>query len=66
MIGTVKRFNTEAQYGFILPDDNSADAFFHARDFERVGLPPPKVGDRIGFDPVETPKGRKISNPRLA
>ena len=62
--GTIKRFNGD--YGFIQPDDFSADCFFHARDFERAKLAPPKIGDRIQFDPVSTAKGWKISNPRFA
>jgi cold shock CspA family protein len=63
IVGTITRIRSE-EYGFIQPDDSSDDCFFHVRDFLREGLPEPKVGDRIGFDPVETPKGRKISNPR--
>ena len=62
MIGTIKRFNTEAGYGFIAPDDGSGDVSFHERDFERAGLSAPKLGDRIQFDPVrnsQRPQGRR-------
>jgi cold shock CspA family protein len=64
MIGTVKRIS-QANYGFIECDDGSGTVFFPFRDFERVNLDPPKVGDVITFDPVETPRGRKVSNLRV-
>jgi cold shock protein len=59
IVGTITRIRSE-EYGFIVPDDGGADVFFHVRDFERAGLAPPKVGDVIQFDIIETSKGRKV------
>ena len=64
MIGTIRRFNGD--YGFILPDDLSADCFFHVRDFERAGLAPPKVGDPISSTRSTRPKaGRSATRVSL-
>ena len=34
--GTVKFFNADKGYGFILPEDGSGDIFFHYRSVENV------------------------------
>jgi cold shock protein len=36
--GTVKFFNADKGYGFIQPDDNSADAFVHISAVEAAGM----------------------------
>ena len=60
--GTIKRVH-EAGFCFIEPDDGSSvDIFAHFNDFERLGLNPPRVGDRVEFDVVMTPKGRKVGS----
>jgi cold shock CspA family protein len=67
MQGIVKRVcnDRDSMFGFIAPDDGSDDVFFHSRDFTRAGMAPPQARDRVQFDIVDTPKGRKVSLDRL-
>ena len=37
-VGTVKWFNAEKGYGFIAPEDNSADVFVHFSAIQGNGL----------------------------
>ncbi|MCK0070059.1 cold-shock protein [Kordiimonas laminariae] len=48
--GTVKWFNSTKGYGFIAPDDGSADVFVHISAVERSGLQGLNEGDAIGFE----------------
>lgn len=58
--GTVKSFNSEHGYGFILPDDDDdGDIFVHARDLHGLKI---EKGQRVGFNVRVTPKGRRALN----
>lgn len=53
--GTVKWFNTQKGYGFIQPDDGSADVFVHISAVERSGIGYLNEGQKISY---EVEKGR--------
>jgi CspA family cold shock protein len=54
-IGTVKWFNTQKGYGFIQPDDGSADVFVHISAVEQSGIGYLNEGQKISY---EVEKGR--------
>lgn len=56
--GTVKWFNTTKGYGFIQPEDGSADVFVHISDVERSGLGALKEGQRLGYDLMQGKNGK--------
>jgi cold shock protein len=48
--GTVKFFRADRGFGFIKPDDGSADVFLHAIALQHAGLDTLNPGDRISFN----------------
>ncbi|GIL00652.1 MAG: cold-shock protein [Alphaproteobacteria bacterium] len=50
--GTVKFFNASRGFGFIQPDDGSADVFVHVSAVERAGMSGLVEGQKLGFDVV--------------
>ena len=48
--GTVKFFNSDKGYGFIQPDDGSADSFVHISAVERAGLSTLNEGQKVSFE----------------
>lgn len=48
--GTVKWFNSTKGYGFIQPEDGSADVFVHISAVERSGLGQLQEGQKIGYE----------------
>jgi cold shock protein len=63
-VGTVKFFKTDKGYGFIQPDDGSADIFVHITAVERAGLKSLNRGQRLSFEiePDKKGKGPKAVN----
>lgn len=59
-IGTVKFFNTDKGYGFIAPEDGSADSFVHISAVERSGLPTLNKDERVSYE-VDTDRRGKQS-----
>ena len=51
-IGTVKFFNTERGYGFIVVEGGGPDVFLHISALEAAGLRSLSEGDRVSFDSV--------------
>lgn len=56
--GTVKWFNATKGFGFIKPDDGTADAFVHISAVERAGLAHLVEGQKIEFDMVKDRRGK--------
>jgi cold shock protein len=48
--GTVKWFNAEMGYGFILPDDGGPELLVHIRAVERAGMDDLGEGQRVSFE----------------
>jgi cold shock protein len=56
--GTVKWFNSARGFGFIVPDDLSADVFVHFSSIEISGYRELTKGQRVTFDAVSGGIGR--------
>ena len=55
--GTVKWFNSEKGFGFIAPDDGSADLFGHQTEIDVRGFRSLDEGQKVSFDTKEGNKG---------
>ena len=47
--GTVKWFNTQRGYGFIIPDEGGKDVFVHISALHKAGLEHLEERSRIGY-----------------
>lgn len=63
--GTVKWFNATKGYGFIAPDDGSADVFVHVSAVENAGLDSLREGQKLSFEVQRDPRTRKTSAANL-
>jgi CspA family cold shock protein len=66
MNGVIKKKNDEKGYGFITPDGESKDLFFHSNSLVGVGFAEIKEGDRVTFESEDSPKGKNAVNVQLA
>ena len=62
--GTVKWFNGEKGFGFIAPDDGSADVFAHFSAITGGGYRSLDEGQKVEFDVTQGPKGPQAENVR--
>jgi len=60
--GTVKWFNADKGFGFIQPDDGSADVFAHFSSINSSGFRSLDEGDKVEYDVEQGPKGLQASN----
>ncbi len=56
--GTVKWFNSQKGYGFIQPDDGTADVFVHISAVERAGMGTLNEGQKVSFDAMKDQRGK--------
>ena len=52
--GTVKFWNNVAGYGFIIPDDHTAEAFVHRTDIIKMELPILHMGQKVSYELVDS------------
>jgi CspA family cold shock protein len=64
--GTVKWFNAEKGYGFITPDDGTADVFVHHTGIEGTGYRQLSEGQHVTFEVTSGPKGLQATGVRDA
>ena len=62
--GTVKWFNAEKGFGFIAPDDNSADIFVHFSAIEGNGFKELQEDQKVEFEATQGQKGMQASSGR--
>lgn len=55
--GTVKWFNAEKGFGFIAPDDGSADVFVHYSEIQSSGFRSLDENQRVSFEVGQGQKG---------
>jgi len=60
--GTVKWFNADKGYGFIAPEDGSADVFAHFSAITGGGFRSLNENDRVSYDVVQGAKGLQAAN----
>ena len=63
--GTVKWFNTEKGFGFIAPDDGTADVFAHFSAISGDGYRNLEENQKVSFDAERGPKGMQAANIQL-
>ncbi len=63
--GTVKWFSDQKGYGFIEPEDGSADVFVHISAVEKAGMRSLREGQKISYELQKDPKKGKTSAANL-
>jgi cold shock protein len=64
LTGKVKWFNDEKGFGFITPDDSSADIFVHHTAIEADGFRSLQENQAVEFESTKGPKGMQASKVR--
>jgi CspA family cold shock protein len=57
-IGTVKFFNPDKGFGFIQPDDGTADSFVHITAVQAAGMETLNKDQRLNFDVEQGSNGK--------
>ncbi len=60
--GTVKWFNAEKGFGFIAPDDGSADVFAHYSAISSNGYRSLDENAKVEYETQQGPKGLQAAN----
>jgi Cold shock proteins len=64
--GTVKWFNAEKGFGFIVPDDGSQDLFAHYSAIEASGYRSLEEGQKVTFEVAQGPKGPQAASIKVS
>lgn len=62
--GTVKWFNAEKGFGFIAPEDGSADVFVHYTEIQGNGFRTLEENQKVEFEVGQSPKGPQATGVR--
>ncbi len=62
MQGKVKWFNDQKGYGFITPNDGSAEVFVHHSAIQASGFRSLSENQSVQYDLLQTDKGPKAAN----
>ena len=57
-IGTVKFFNNDKGFGFITPDGGGSDAFVHASEASKAGIPELEKDQRLSYELQPDKRGK--------
>ena len=63
--GTVKFFNSQKGFGFIVQDDGGPDVFVHISAVERAGMSNLNEGQKLSFDVQPDPRSGKSAAANL-
>ena len=63
--GTVKFFNAQKGFGFIVQDDGGPDVFVHISAVERAGMTNLAEGQKVSFDIQADPRSGKSAAANL-
>ena len=63
--GTVKWFNADKGFGFIAPDDGTADVFAHFSAISSDGYRSLEENQKVEFETARGPKGLQAENIRV-
>jgi CspA family cold shock protein len=63
--GTVKWFNPDKGFGFIAPDDGSADVFVHFSAIQSSGYRTLEENQKVEYNVTQGPKGPQAAEVRI-